>query len=236
MTSPNAVHHLAVSTGNIKQQIEFFSEVLGMELQGLFWMHGVEGAWHAFLKMGEASMSFVFIPGNERIEPVLGLTHAGNGAEQSAPGTAQHIALNVDSMDELLTMRDRIRSHGVPAFGPIHHGLCSSIYFAGPENLSLEVATSAEADPRLDSRGTWIDSEVVSKAGISEQELERYMHPAAYSRPEAPVQQPNYDPAKPHMVHPPEQYEVMLTTPDEVITQAASIIDPPNPLPAAERS
>ncbi|MEZ5228995.1 MAG: VOC family protein [Acidimicrobiales bacterium] len=39
----NGVHHLAVNTANIKEQIEFFTDVLGAELVGLFWMHGVEG-------------------------------------------------------------------------------------------------------------------------------------------------------------------------------------------------
>ena len=45
MTSPNAVHHIAVSTANIKAQIAFFSDVLGLSLAGLFWMHGVPNAW-----------------------------------------------------------------------------------------------------------------------------------------------------------------------------------------------
>ena len=46
MTKPNGLHHLAISTGDIKRQIEFFSDVLGMELVALYWMHGVQGAWH----------------------------------------------------------------------------------------------------------------------------------------------------------------------------------------------
>ena len=74
MTTPNAVHHIAISTADMKSQIAFFSDVLGMSLQGLFWMHGVPNAWHAFLEMGDASFSFVFIPGNEEKETVMGQT------------------------------------------------------------------------------------------------------------------------------------------------------------------
>ena len=48
------LHHVAIATGNMKEQLQFFSDVLGMRLQGLYWMHGVEGAWHAFMEMGEA--------------------------------------------------------------------------------------------------------------------------------------------------------------------------------------
>jgi catechol 2,3-dioxygenase-like lactoylglutathione lyase family enzyme len=229
MSTPNAVHHLAVSTGNMKAQIQFFSDVLGMELQGLFWMHGVEGAWHAFMKLGAASMSFVFIPGNDKIEPVMGVSHAGNGGESSAPGTTQHIAFNVDSMAEMLALRDRIRSRGVPAFGPIHHGICSSIYFAGPENLSLDIAKSAEAVDPLDGDGTWIDQEVVAEAGISPEELAAFMRPEPFEAGPAPVAQPAYDPDKPHMVHPRPVYDAMLAAPDEAITAAASVTTPPNP-------
>ena len=214
MTSPNAVHHIAVSTADIKAQIAFFSDVLGLSLAGLFWMHGVPNAWHAFLKLGEASFSFVFIPGNETKETVMGQTHAGTGAGSSAPGTVQHIALNVDTMDDLLTLRDRIRSRGVPVFGPLDHGLCHSIYFAGPENLTLEIATSDQVAHPLDGNGTWIDSEVASLAGISPEELEQFKHPEAFEGHGGAIKQPAFDAGKPHLAYPKEAYPVMLNMPD----------------------
>ena len=49
MTTVNGVHHLAIATKDIKTQIEFFNDVLGCELVALYWMHGVEGAWHGFM-------------------------------------------------------------------------------------------------------------------------------------------------------------------------------------------
>jgi catechol-2,3-dioxygenase len=54
----------------------------------------------------------------------------------------QHVAFNVDGIEDLLAMRDRIRNRGLNVFGPLNHGLCHSIYFAGPEHLSLEIATA----------------------------------------------------------------------------------------------
>ena len=48
----NGLHHVAIATGNMKEQLQFFSDVLGMRLQWLYWMHCVEGAWHAFMEMG----------------------------------------------------------------------------------------------------------------------------------------------------------------------------------------
>lgn len=227
MVKPNALHHLALSTGDMKSQIEFFTDVLGMELVALYWMHGVEGAWHGFLKLNDTcAVAFVHTEQNARTQPVMGVSHAGNPGESSAPGTMQHLALNVDSMDDLMAMRDRIRSRGVPVFGPIHHGFCSSVYFAGPENLSLEIATSGEVEHPLSS-DMWIDPEVAALAGISADDLKRYKAPAAYEGAGGSVPQPAYDPAKPHQHYPADVYEAMLATPDEALTQAVSETTPP---------
>lgn len=223
MSKINGVHHLAISTGNMKEQITFFSDVLGMKLVGLYWMHGIEGAWHGFMKLNDfSSIAFVFTPENPNIESTIGVTHAGNGGESSAPGTAQHFAFNVKTEEELLAMRDRIRSHGVPVMGPIDHGMCKSVYFAGPENLTLEIAVSEEAiNPKA-----WIDPDVVDLAGISAEELKRFKSPAPYTG-EKGVKQPAYDPTKPHLHYPEEQYQAILQTPDEVIAMVSNYPDPP---------
>ena len=115
MTKPNGLHHLAISTGDIKRQIAFFSDVLGMELVALYWMHGVQGAWHGFMKLNDrASIAFVQSPQIAAIKPQPGVSHAGNAGAPSAPGTMQHLALNVDNDADLLTLRDRIRSRYRP--------------------------------------------------------------------------------------------------------------------------
>jgi len=141
----------------------------------------------------------------------------------------QHLALNVDSEAELLALRDRIRLRGINVVGPIDHGFCKSIYFAGLEHLSLEIATSAEA---IDARA-WIDPEVVALAGISAAELERYRRPAATASRGGTVPQPPYDPAKPHMAWPPEQYHHLLSLSDDELTQLMSQPEPPVKLAAA---
>lgn len=227
MSKVNALHHIAISTKDMKQQIEFFSDVLGMELIALYWMHGVQGAWHGFMKLGDSAVAFVFVEGNKDKEIVFGHTHAGNGGGSSAPGTMQHVAFNVSSMEDLLAMRDRIRSRSVPVFGPLRHGFCTSIYFAGPEGLTLELSTNDGCEHPLDLEGTWIDPEVVRLAGISDSELARFMNPASYADQGGAVPQPAYDPTKPHMVYPEQVYRRMLSTPDEVMTRERSVTSPP---------
>lgn len=220
----NGVHHLAISTADMKGQIEFFSDVLGAELVALYWMHGVPGAWHGFCRLDDrCSVAFTQVPGNDRVEARPGVTHAGTAAGTSAPGTTQHIAFNVDSHDELMAMRDRIRSRGVNVIGHIEHGMCTSIYFAGPEGLTLEVATSAEAiDPR-----SWIDPEVVELAGITPEELARFTDPEPYPGRGGTVAQPPIDPGRPQLGYPREVLERILATPDERITSGGSHTEPP---------
>jgi catechol 2,3-dioxygenase-like lactoylglutathione lyase family enzyme len=223
----NGVHHLAIATRDIKAQIEFFTDVVGMELVALYWMHGVAGAWHGFLRLNDASsIAFVQSPAIAKIPTEIGKTHAGNAGAPVAPGAVQHIALAVDGEDELLAMRDRIRSRGVHVFGHIDHGFCKSIYFAGPENLSLEVSTS---EGRAIDAEAWIDPEVVALAGISSEELARYKAPPKFLRPATPIPQPPASSTRPRMTYPPEVYARMLATSDEDLLARASETEPPVP-------
>lgn len=228
MVQPTGVHHLAVMASDIKKHIAFFSEVLGAPLVAIFDMHGVPGGLHAFLRLNDHSyFSIVQLPGVADAPIEIGRTHAGTGAGVSAAGTLQHLAFNVDTPEQLLAMRDRIRSHGINVIGPIEHGMCQSIYFAGPDQLTLEVATSEAAiDPRA-----WIDPAVLAKAGISAEEAQRYKAPAAYDGP-SPVPQPAFDPDKPHPAYPREVYLKMLQTPDEAFTASRSYAEPPVKVPA----
>jgi len=221
----NGIHHVAIATADIKSQIDYFNDVLGLELVALYWMHGVEGAWHGFLKLNDhCSIAFVETPAIAGIEHELGVTHSGNAAQPCAGGAMQHVALNVDTLDDLLAMRDRIRSRGVTVIGPIDHGMCHSIYFAGPEDLSLEVATSAAP---IDGRA-WIDPEVQGLAGISADELERYRHPEPFTPSNEPIPQPDFDPAKPYpRGYSAEEYRRIISVPDDVVLAKFSETTPP---------
>ncbi len=225
-TAVNGMNHIAISTSDMKSQLQFFSDVLGMKLVALFWMHGVPGGFHAFLQMGDSQYSVVYLPENPS-DVQMGITHAGSGAGTSTTGTMQHLAFNVDTLDDLLAMRDRIRSRNVQVMGPIDHGMCQSIYFAGPDGMSLEVATHCEIEP-----DEWIDPEVTELCGISADELAAMRNPEPFERPAEPVAQPATDPAMPQMRFPGQDdqaYEDMITTPDAIVWEHASFTDPPVP-------
>jgi hypothetical protein len=121
-------------------------------------------------------------------------------------------------------MRDRIRSHGIQVMGPIDHGMIQSIYFAGPEGLSLEVCTGRDIDERQ-----WIDPEVQALCGISAEELERLTSPTGFERPDEPVAQPPYDDTKPHMHYRPAVRDAIMGMPDADMWDKFSVPDPPVP-------
>lgn len=221
---PNGINHLAIATRDIKGQIEFFTDVLGGELKALYWMHGVADTFHAFVELNPACyIAFQQHPSNPD-RPIVGVTHAGNAGGQVTAGTMQHLALNVDDLDELYAMRDRIRSRGIPVIGPMDHGMCQSMYFAGPEGLALEIVCGGAIDERA-----WIDPEVQQLAGISDEELARFVRPADDERHETAVPQPAYDPDKPHLVYPDPVYQALLSTPDEAMWGAVTSLPPVSP-------
>jgi len=225
---PNGLHHLAVATRDVKAQIEFFTDVIGLELVALYWMHGVADTVHAFLRLSDtASIALVQGPAMQRIEPQLGVSHAGFTAGDVAPGAVQHIALNVDTEADLLAMRDRIRSRGHWVMGPIDHGACKSIYLAGPEGMQLEFATSAVP---IDAT-RWVDPEVMAFCGIDAADLARYRRPAGFTSRGGAVPQP--DPGtKPNFVFPDEMREfgaTLLAMSDAEIAAVLDHAEPPVP-------
>jgi catechol 2,3-dioxygenase-like lactoylglutathione lyase family enzyme len=226
MVQPTGIHHIAIMTGDMKRQIAFFSDVLGAPLVAIFDMHGVPGGIHAFLRLDERCFfSLVQLPDTAGTPITLGITHAGTGAGNSAPGTMQHLAFHVADEASLLAMRDRIRTKGINVIGPLDHGMCKSIYFAGPEQLTLEVACPGM--PVTPDR--WIDPAVLAKVGISAEEAEAFAAPDRYDGAGGAVPQPAFDPAKPHMAYPEDRYKMMLSIPDEALAAMAQHNQPPVP-------
>ena len=224
MTQVNGVHHLAIMTADVKSQIDFFSDVLGMKLKALYWMHNVDGYFHAFMELNAScSIAFVAAPAVKDIATEFGVSHAGNPVKPCAAGAMQHVAFNVDDDATLLAMRDRIRSRGVRVMGPLDHGFCKSIYFGGPENLVLEVSTSERA---IDAEA-WIDPEVVALNGISAAELARYKNPASFKDSGGALMQPPAGTGKPEYTHMDAGFAHAFDLPDEVVTRELSESTPP---------
>lgn len=214
MTNPNGIHHLAISTSRMRDQLEFFTDVLGAELKALYWMHGIEGTFHGFVRLNDfCSVAFV-----------QGPKVSTGDTTRNIAGAMQHVAFSVATYDDLLAMRDRIRDRGMNVFGPVDHGFCKSIYFAGLEGMMLEVATSQAP---LDERA-WIDPEVVALVGIDAEMLERLKRPPAFTSHGGAIVNPVVDWSKPQIPYmSKEEVEQLMAKPDAQVMAELAQPDPP---------
>src|SRR5260370_7015524 len=73
MGLPNGLHHIAICTKDIKGQIEFYTQVVGMELCALYWMHGVDNTFHAFLRIGTSPIAFSHSPDTAELHSITHL-------------------------------------------------------------------------------------------------------------------------------------------------------------------
>ena len=219
MGLPNGLHHLAINTNNIEAQIEFFTQACGMELVSFYWMHGVKDAYHIFMRLNDnASVALVRSPADDGIDPLP--EHSGPlGARMM--GAMQHVSFNVPTLDDLYTMRDRIRSHGFQTFGPVDHGFCWSVYVPGApeENMMIEFSCNDEPiDPKK-----WIDPTTLEHAGISAEQIKRYQNPPEFVSQQGAVEQPALDRKKQHL-H--ETMVDILGNPENLAAFEAKITQP----------
>ncbi len=207
----------------MKRQLEFWCDGLGLPLKALYWMHGVENTFHGFVELaGDSYVAFVQHPDNGK-EIEMGVSHADGPGGAIRGGTMQHVAFHVDTLDEVLEMRDRLRSRGVQVMGPLDHGMIKSIYFEGPEGLNLEVCCGNDIDEEA-----WIDPEVSGLCGITADELERLKHPEPYVRPAEPVPQPTTPhPDNERAKLDPEGFARIASLPDELVWDKLSETTPP---------
>jgi catechol 2,3-dioxygenase-like lactoylglutathione lyase family enzyme len=203
MSGPSGLHHLAINVQDIKGPLHFFTQACGMELKAFYWMHGNPGAFHLFLKLNDNSYLALAKDPNDS-----GMAYAPEHVRNiwltsRMRGAMHHVAFNVDSVDDLLNLRDRIRSYGFQVLGPINHGMFQSIYVPGTaEGIFVEFATGGNINPK-----EWIDGTTIAHSQLTSEELERYVNPPAFEGGGGAVPQPQLDPA--HQTLSPEMASLM---------------------------
>ena len=219
------INHLAFITNDMKAQIEFYTQIVGYELVGIFPFHGVDGATHCFLDSGNGFLlSFVQQGENvEKVAPVYGVSHARDVGGPAAGGAMQHIAMEVDSMDELMALRDRLRTAGYAVFGPLSHGSTYSMYLGSPEGIQLEFVTTEGCTP-LDPE-KWIEPASAAALGMNAEDLKRYRHPPKLEMTGGKVPQPPKETAVPPAPIPAPMFEKLGYLNDEELNAAMNFAD-----------
>jgi glyoxylase I family protein len=140
------LHHLALRCKDARETVDFYTKVLGMELAACAGGDRVpsnnEFSPHLnlFIKLADGSMlDFVEVP----------LSPAAQ-RDPNTPPWVQHLAIEIDSMAELLEIKRRVEAEGIKVLGPTDHQFCQSIYFFDPSGHRLEMSWTNDR-PLLDS-------------------------------------------------------------------------------------
>ena len=130
------IHHVAYRCINAKQTMEFYRDVLNMEFMLAIAEDEVPSTkepdpyMHIFMDAGRNNvLAFFELPNS----PAM-------GRDEQTPEWVQHIAFQVESMDDLLAAKDRLESHGIDVLGPTDHTIFKSIYFFDPNGHRIELA------------------------------------------------------------------------------------------------
>ena len=132
------IHHVAYRCKDAKQTVEWYQQHLNMGFVLAIAEDQVPSTkapdpyMHIFLDAGGGNvLAFFELPNS----PTM-------GRDTNTPAWVQHIALEVDSMDELLATKARLQEAGIEVIGPTDHTLFQSIYFFDPNGHRLELAVN----------------------------------------------------------------------------------------------
>jgi catechol 2,3-dioxygenase-like lactoylglutathione lyase family enzyme len=129
-------HHIAFATGDLERTIRFWRDLLRMRLIGAF---GKSGYKQYFFEVSDrCAISFFEWKG---VQPVH---EKDPGREQTGPFVFDHIALEVQSEDELWELKDRLEHNGEWVSEVIDHGIIYSIYTFDPNGIALEFTYQKE--------------------------------------------------------------------------------------------
>ena len=145
MTEPlKGVHHTAFRCRDAEETRRFYEDLLGLPLKAALVFETEPGTgkpapyMHLFFELRDGNyVAFFDEPGR-----------ASDDKFKMKHGFDLHFAMETDSMEELAAYKAKLDAAGVPAFGPIDHHFCHSIYFYDPNGLNVEITVR---DPNHDA-------------------------------------------------------------------------------------
>lgn len=139
------LHHFAYRCRDAEETRRFYEDLLGLPLVHVIRAETVPSTGehspyvHLFFRMADGSCIAFFDLGD------------GQAALPSpnTPAWVNHFAMEIESREELLAMRERLQKAGVEVLGVTDHGFVQSIYFFDPNGLRLEY-TIRTSNPKED--------------------------------------------------------------------------------------
>lgn len=139
------IHHAAYRCKDALATARWYEKNLGMRLILSIAEDAVPSTgepdpyMHIFLDAGAGNvLAFFELP-----------TRPEMGRDPNTPQWTQHMALAVDSMEDLLAAKERLQAEGIQVIGPVDHALFQSIYFFDPSGHRLELACETSNEKML---------------------------------------------------------------------------------------
>ena len=134
------IHHVAYRCKNAKETALWYQKYLNMDLVLSIAENEVPSTkapdpyMHIFLNAGSGNiLAFFEIPSLDEM-----------GRDPNTPDWVQHLAFEVDTMDDLLGAKARLEADGIYVVGVTDHAIFQSIYFYDPNGHRLELAVNTD--------------------------------------------------------------------------------------------
>jgi lactoylglutathione lyase len=132
------IHHVAYRCIDAKKTVEWYEKNLNMKYVLAFAENHVPSTkapdpyMHVFLDAGQGNvLAFFELPNSPPM-----------GHDPNTPSWVQHIAFQVESIDVLFEVKERLQAQGIEVIGPTNHTIFKSIYFFDPNGHRLELAVN----------------------------------------------------------------------------------------------
>lgn len=139
------IHHVAYRCKDAKETADWYKEMLGMDLTVSISEDKVPSTkepdpyMHIFLDAGMGNvLAFFELTGQKEM-----------GRDENTPQWVQHIAFEVESLEQLEKTKAQLQEKGVDVLGITDHGVFKSIYFFDPNGHRIELAANIGTDEQM---------------------------------------------------------------------------------------
>jgi glyoxylase I family protein len=161
------LHHYAYRCRDAEETRHFYEEILGLPLTHVIRMDHVPSTGeycpyvHVFFQMGDGSYIAFFDLGDD-VKP---------DPSPNTPAWVNHLALEMETADELVAAKKRLEDAGIQVLGITDHHIIHSIYFFDPNGIRLELTVKAIEEEEMKRLGSnarqQLDSWTAEKAAFA---------------------------------------------------------------------
>ena len=141
----NGLHHFAYRCRDAEETRHFYEDILGLPLFHYIRADIVPSTGeycpyvHIFFRMTDGScLAFFDLGDNIKSDP-----------SPNTPDWVNHMAMRVDTVEDLERMKARIEGHGIEVLSVTDHRVFKSIYFFDPNGIRLELCAQLASNTQM---------------------------------------------------------------------------------------